>query len=84
MTLTEICNRIQSHLTRFSRDPELRETPKGYARYFYPRCYRGGAYARIRYVSYQHTSSLKRAEAEAYLDWLNAGNVGTHYEWRRR
>ena len=35
------------------------------------------------YVSYQGEASLKKAEAEAYLAWLDAGNVGRHYEQQR-
>jgi hypothetical protein len=31
------------------------------------------------YISHQGECFLKRAEAEKYLAWLDAGNVGKHY-----
>ena len=48
--------------------------------YWNPTSYRGGSRVMVKYVAYQYQSSLTRDEAERYLAWLNAGNVGRHYE----
>lgn len=87
-TLTETAKAIDAHLERFARTPEIATRKmtdgKGVERvvslFWNPICYRGGPRAKIRYVSYQYESSLTKAEAERYLAWLNAGNVGRHYE----
>lgn len=88
MTLTDIALRIQAHLRRFAADPAIadREWTDGQgqvrktALYWSPNAYRGGSRCMVRYVAYQLTSSLTREEAERYLAWLDAGNVGRHYE----
>jgi len=41
--------------------------------------YSGGSKLGVRYISYQSQTFLTRSEAEAYLAWLDAGNVGRHY-----
>jgi len=35
---------------------------------------------RDEYVSYQGRFALKREQAEAYLSWLDEGNVGKHWD----
>lgn len=88
MTLTEIASRIQAHLNRFENDPTIASKEwtdsKGEVRqltlFWETRAYRGGSRCVVRYVGYQHASSLTKDEAERYLDWLNAGNVGRHHE----
>ena len=34
----------------------------------------------VRYVIYQGESSLTKEQAAAYLQWLDAGNRGEHFE----
>lgn len=34
----------------------------------------------VTYVGYQGQSSITREEAEKYLAWLDAGNVGNHFK----
>lgn len=88
MTVTEIAQAIHRHLSRFAADPKIASSKwtdtKGVEReislYWHPNCSRGGACVMVRYVSYQFTSSLTKAEAEKYLAWLDAGNIGRHYE----
>jgi hypothetical protein len=84
-TLTSIAEQISKHLQRFEGDPATNPISQEYKTtpYYMARAWRGGAYVQIRYISYQCVTSIKRAEAEEYLDWLDAGNVGKHFEFRR-
>lgn len=82
MKLDEIARRIHAHLRRFFDDPRINapcETHGGTRPYYHPHAARGGAYARVVYVTYHGGTSLTRAEAAAYLAWLDAGNVGKHF-----
>jgi len=90
-TLTEIARAIYEHLQRFAADPKLNQTEwvdgNGQKRsttlYWHPYAGRGGSRVSVRYVSFQGTTTLTRAEAEAYLTWLDAGNVGRHWDQQR-
>jgi hypothetical protein len=89
-TLTEIAKRIAAHLKRFEADPEInaerfyesrrtgRRESSGHP-YYHAGAWRAGNRVKVIYVSYHDPSSLTRAEAEAYLTWLDAGNVGTFF-----
>lgn len=90
--LREIADRIDAHLRRFERDPSINKTPtftsykdgkqhQGVKPYYCAGAHVPARSARVhvRYVSFQGVSLLPRAEAEQYLAWLDAGNVGTHY-----
>jgi len=37
----------------------------------------------ISYKEYQYSVDISLEEAEEYLKWLDAGNVGTHWEMRQ-
>lgn len=81
LTLTEIAARITAHLKRFEADKQInRPNPKRYntTPFYRASAYQAGAYVRVVYVAYQNGTSLKRAEASDYLEWLDAGNVGKH------
>lgn len=82
MTLTKIAAKIDEHLDRFEADPAINawDRPGGTRPYYHAGAFRDGNRVLIRYVSYQHTHSLTRAEAVRYLDWLNAGNVGKDHQ----
>lgn len=75
MTVKEIAARIDAHLKRVEADPDARRRFN----------FRGasaraaGAWVRIHYATYYHVWSLRKAEAERYLAWLDAGNVGLHF-----
>lgn len=86
MTMKEIASRIRAHLKRFEADPKI-NAAKPYGRAgnkFHPYWNVGsraaGRFVYVTYVSYQGTSHLTRDDAENYLAWLDAGNIGTHYE----
>lgn len=87
MKLKEIAAKIGAHLKRFEADPKINRrdatygtTPYYNAGAFYSR----GAFISVRYVSYQHTSHLRKNDALAYLEWLDAGNVGRHHQALRK
>ncbi|MHA1573356.1 MAG: hypothetical protein ACTSX8_05130 [Alphaproteobacteria bacterium] len=83
--LTEIAERIRVHLKRFEADPEINKLNPTYktSPYWNAGAHRAGSYVRIKYVSYQHGSTLSKADALAYLEWLDAGNVGKHAPFLR-
>src|SRR5438270_3181 len=87
-SLKEIAAAIDAHLKRFEADPKLN-------RYKYPSRHKlspfwhagagaSNSWISICYVGYQGVSSLRRKEAEIYLAWLDAGNVGRHFEALRQ
>lgn len=82
MTLTEIANKISTHLKRMERDPKINTYIPGTRlhRLHWANAYRGGKYVMVCYISFQHASTLTREEAERYLAWLDAGNYITHYD----
>lgn len=82
LKLTEIAQRIDAHLERFEADPKINEFDEKYRvhRYYHAGARRSGRYVSVCYISYQGTSQLARDEALNYLAWLDAGNVGTHYQ----
>lgn len=79
-TCKELAEKINAHLKRFEADKTINATSRTYGTRPY---YCAGANATTRvwvwYVSYQGQSSLTKAEAKKYLEWLDAGNVGKHY-----
>lgn len=78
-TLTRIAERIREHLKRFEADSKR----EGHLSPFcVPSAHRAGRCVRVSYRRFQRFTSLTREEAEAYLRWLDAGNVGTHWEMR--
>ena len=80
MRTTEIAQRIDAHLKRFENDPVINDRPYPYTLYYRASAYVAGGWVRIRYVSYKSYSALRKADAERYLAWLDAGNVGSHYK----
>ena len=81
MKLIEIAQRISKHLARFENNPAInRNRAGGTTHYFNARAYQAGRYVMVVYVSYQSVSALTRDDAIAYLDWLDRGNVGKHFQ----
>lgn len=85
MKLTEIASRIDAHLKRFENDPEInaprdatREQDR-VGRYFRAYSWGSGRYVYVVYISFQGKIALTKPEAEKYLAWLDAGNVGKHW-----
>lgn len=79
--LDDIAKRITAHLKRFEADPKINAPDAKYhtTPYHWPQAWRAGNRIGIRYVSYQTDSYLRAADAENYLAWLDAGNVGKHW-----
>ena len=76
MKLAEIAEIINAHLKRLEADKEY-NVPIAQNRIhkLYCACsWAAGAYVGVRYVSFQSGSMLRKAEALAYLAWLDAGN----------
>jgi hypothetical protein len=84
--LKEIASRILSHLKRFEKDPIINKADPQYKTrpYFWSNVSVRGRRIMVTYVSYQGSSSLTRQEAADYLAWLDAGNVGCHYEMKTK
>lgn len=86
--LADIAARINAHLKRFEADKDGvnkddRGDGMGHRPFYHSGSGAAGRYVWVRYVSYQGGAHLAREEALTYLDWLDAGNVGTHYAMRR-
>lgn len=87
--IKELAARIDAHLKRFEKDPVINEerfyphprtgekTSAGHP-YYYAAASASGRWVSIHYVAYQGNSSLTKAQAIKYLDWLDDGNVGRH------
>lgn len=81
-TCKELAAKIYAHLKRFAADPELSHYTrdgKKYTRFWSVSAY-GTTRVNVFYISYQRVSVLTKAEAIKYLEWLDAGNVGHHYQ----
>lgn len=92
MKLAEIAERINVHLKRLEADEEWnRHTWTGGegTEHTGTRLWNAGAgYHRgprvaVVYISYQGICHLSKAEALAYLGWLDEGNRGKHFEQQR-
>lgn len=81
-SVVELAEQINAHLKRFEADPEINQPPAGSASrispFFNAGAFKHGNGVGVRYVSFQGASQLTRAQAEEYLAWLDAGNVGKH------
>ena len=96
LTLKTLATRIGEHLRRFERDPKInvrhrydreagewREDPNGVGDYYMANAHSNGRRVSVVYISYQGPSKLTRDRAVAYLAWLDAGNVGKHFDMER-
>lgn len=81
MKLDEIAEKIQTHLKRFESDSVINAVLEGLKvrPYYSPTAYRAGSYVKVVYVSYHSGTALSKADAEEYLKWLDAGNIGKHF-----
>lgn len=79
--LKEIAESIAKYLRRFERDPKINVKKHGLpGPYYWANAFVSGRYVSVMYISFQGPNQLTREEAEAYLAWLDAGNVGTHFD----
>ncbi len=83
MTLKEIAEKINVYLKGFENDPEINQYTDGRGGnlhpYWHSVSFASGKYLGVTYISYQGPLYLKKADAEKYLEWLVAGNVGKHW-----
>lgn len=81
MKATEIAQRIDAHLKRFEADPAINSLSiYGSRLYYRARAWASGGWVCIRYISFHDSDSLRKAAAERYLAWLDAGKVGSHFK----
>jgi predicted Holliday junction resolvase-like endonuclease len=82
LSMKVLAARISEHLHRFERDLKINARDPVYrtSPFYCAHASAAGAYVRIVYVTYQGGRNFKREDAEKYLAWLDAGNVGKHYE----
>ena len=79
LKLKDIAARISAHLRRLEANKDTNPVSSGGTSKFYQAgACQGSKYVRIKYVSYQYTWSLERAEAERYLAALDSGFTGRH------
>lgn len=84
MKLDEIARKITGYLKKFENDPGINITSKyGTTRYYQSCAFKCGRFVAIRYVSYHPHSPLSKTDALAYLAWLEAGNVGKHWDIKK-
>lgn len=94
MKLDEIAKRISTHLKRFEADKDginatrvqtnYRGQESRLPPYFLAGAGASGRYVYVTYVNYQGESHLTKAQALRYLAWLDAGNVGKHWDALRQ
>ncbi len=86
MKLQEIATRIHAYLKRFEHDPKINVPDRGSTihPYYWARAWAAGSRVGVVYVTFQGPTYLTKGEAERYLAWLDAGNVGSHYEAKPR
>ena len=82
--MSEIGVRINAHLNRFEADPVINALHEvrgsRLSPYWHVGAAQSGRFVYVTYVSYQGQTHLTKEQAEKYLAWLDAGNVGRHYE----
>lgn len=85
LKLAEIAARIDTHLKRMEADGEINFTNATGLATFYNACaYDAGRYVMVRYASYRMPTSLSKKRALLYMEWLDAGNNGTHYAFNAK
>ena len=88
MKLREIAAKIQAHLDRFAADPGINaKRPEKGGMIYYDRpdaVVADGNNIHVTYHAARGYRILTEVEARGYLAWLDAGNVGRHYEWQEQ
>jgi hypothetical protein len=94
LKMAEIAKRINAHLKRFEADPVINARSEsllggnglsGLSRFYQAGAfYERGAKLSVVYVSYQGSTAISKQQALTYLEWLDAGNVGRHFEAIRK
>ena len=83
LSYQEIADRIHAHLKRWENDPEInvdKNPPHGQYKYFHANCFKMNKGVGVSYISYQGHTKLGREEAIRYLEMLDNGYIGRHFE----
>ena len=84
VSCNELAKQIGQFLRQFEADPQINcykdVARKGSRSYFCAGAWASGKWVYVRYVSYQGDNHLTKSQAEQYLRWLQAGNVGYHWK----
>jgi hypothetical protein len=82
MKKKEIATRLYEHLKKLENDKEynVRKKEGGLTPLFQVNVWATNRAIHVVYVSFQGDSLLTDEEAIAYLNWLDAGNKGKHWE----
>ena len=92
LKLTEIADRINSHLKRFElaerdwvkENLDYNEALNHHSSYYGAGAHQAGNRVGVRYICYQGVTNLTRAEALHYLQGLDNGFKGRHFEHFRK
>jgi hypothetical protein len=89
----ELAQRIDVHLKRFEKDPTINPgkrfdkqvnkwmpDKRGVHDYYGAGARNDRHRVRVSYITYHDGAHLSIEEAQKYLAWLDAGNVGRHFE----
>lgn len=83
MTLYELAAEMEKRLKALSRstDPAM-NPPRGKRNctFYQTSVYYVGRHIMVRYIGPRPEDRLTKSEAALYLQWLRAGNVGTHLD----
>jgi hypothetical protein len=77
--MAELARSISIHLQRFEADPVINKPRERLHPYWHAGAGASGRYVYVTYIGYQGACPLTRDEAEKYIAWLDAGNVGRHF-----
>jgi hypothetical protein len=84
LPLSVIANRIHKHLQRMEKDPAINTQYHPSMRAFdRPSARAIGVYIYISYVARLGASEINRKRAERYLEYLDQGGTGKHFELER-
>lgn len=82
--LKEIAGRINAKLNAFEADAAINKKTNGMSRFLRANATDSGRYVYVCYVSFHGHSALSRDAAVKYMNWLEAGNAGTHHAMERQ
>ncbi len=82
MKLKEIAEQINAYLKRFESTKKINKLDRKYKTrpYYHASARQAGSKVAIIYISFQTWSHLSKTDAERYLAWLDADNVGKHFD----
>ncbi|HBD95356.1 MAG TPA: hypothetical protein DC057_14405 [Spirochaetia bacterium] len=82
MKLEEIAYRINKYLQEFEADKKVNTLKMKVTKYYQPSAFSTGKNIGIRYIIYQSVSILNKKDAIEYMNWLEKGNKGKHFEMK--